>query len=285
MKLISSFLLFLFLSSCSDLFFYPDRHFYGSPSELGIPYQEFSVKDKGEPSLTGWFLPGEGNEELPTIFYLHGNAQNISAHLPNVAWLPAAGFPVVLVDPRGYGGSEGEAEIEGVHEDVRRTLRFLRERSEQFGDEYILVGQSLGATLALRIAAEKEFADLFQAIVVESPFASYRAIAREKVSDFWLLAPFQHLLVLGIRDDYSPERYIHQLPKVPLLFLIAEHDAIVPPSHTESLFRDAREPKWLWRFSGKGHLQIMKEEKHREKVRRFLRAVLQGHQSRGGKKL
>ena len=71
--------------------------------------------------LHGWFLPAQ----IPsrgTILFLHGNAENVSTHIGSVAWLPAEGFNVFLIDYRGYGLSEGVPTLDGLHRDVEAAI-------------------------------------------------------------------------------------------------------------------------------------------------------------------
>ena len=47
--------------------------------------------------------PPAGLQPKGTVLFLHGNAQNISAHIAAVHWLPKAGYNLLLLDYRGYG--------------------------------------------------------------------------------------------------------------------------------------------------------------------------------------
>jgi alpha-beta hydrolase superfamily lysophospholipase len=54
---------------------------------------------------------------------LHGNAQNISAHIHSVHWLPKQGYHVYLIDYRGYGDSTGKPT--GVIDDINTGFTWL----------------------------------------------------------------------------------------------------------------------------------------------------------------
>ena len=75
-------------------------------------------------TLHGWWLPALTDEPAKgTIYYLHGNAQNVSAHILNVAWLPEKGYNVFTLDYRGYGQSTGAPDIEGaLHDAAKRCM-------------------------------------------------------------------------------------------------------------------------------------------------------------------
>ena len=67
--------------------------------------------------LHAWFLPAGGTAR-GTVLHLHGNAANVSNHLPLVAWMPARGYNVLMLDYRGFGKSEGRPTLDGIVEDA-----------------------------------------------------------------------------------------------------------------------------------------------------------------------
>jgi uncharacterized protein len=82
-------------SSVERQFFYPDRTVYSLPAQFGLVFEDVWIPGPAGGALHGWWIPAQGTQGAPvlgTVLHLHGNAGNISAHLPLVAWLPAAGF-------------------------------------------------------------------------------------------------------------------------------------------------------------------------------------------------
>ena len=71
--------------------------------------------------LHAWFLPAQGRVK-GTVLHLHGNAANVSNHLPLVAWLPPRGFNVLTLDYRGFGRSQGTPSLDGVVDDAAAAL-------------------------------------------------------------------------------------------------------------------------------------------------------------------
>ncbi|MFO8142707.1 MAG: alpha/beta hydrolase, partial [Marinobacter sp.] len=117
------------LTGCSSVFFYPDKVTYITPDRLNLDYQDIYLDTADGETLHGWWLPAMTEEPAKgTIYYLHGNAQNISAHIFNVAWLPEQGYNVFTIDYRGYGQSTGAPDIEGTLHDAETGLRWLADR-------------------------------------------------------------------------------------------------------------------------------------------------------------
>ena len=245
-------LLAFLVSGCTSHFFYPDRVFVQGPERFGLEYREMQFAAADGTGLYSWFLPARG-EARGTILFLHGNAQNISAHLPSVAWLPAQGFNVLALDYRGYGRSGGSADLPGIMLDIDAAMRVLLERPEVRRDGLIVFGQSLGAALAIHSVANSSHRQHVRAVVADSPFADYRQVVREKMAGFWLAWPFQWLPALTVNNDYSPRKSVAALSPIPLLLLRGERDGVVPPHHAQLLYDAAREPKELWIEPGVGH--------------------------------
>lgn len=255
----------ILLTSCSSVFFYPTKDRVTDPGAMGLVFEERILDDGYGPRLILWDLRAQAQPQRGTVVYLHGNAENISTHLPNVAWLPQFGYRVILPDYRGYGGSEGTAEISGVHADVARVFRWLADQETDLSPPLILYGQSLGGSLALTVAAEPEFRSLFDLVIAESPFASYRTIAREKLATTWLTYPLQWPLGFLVPDHFSPILHIECIES-PVLLLHGEKDGTVPFSHSEALCTKISGRCQLWRFPGAAHLGILGSVATRERL-------------------
>src|SRR3954470_21194605 len=179
MRWLAAVALILALAACTPVFFQPSPTIYGSPGIYGINYEPVELRAADGTALFAWFMPARG-EARATVLYLHGNAENISAHFANVAWMPAAGFNVLALDYRGYGGSEGRPSLEGVQLDIDAGMRTLLERRDVDPRRIILFGQSLGGALAIYYAAHGEHRDRLRAVIADSAFSDYRLVAREK---------------------------------------------------------------------------------------------------------
>ena len=253
-----------FLSACDSVFFYPTRDAVMNPEEIGLQYDAVKIDDGQGPKLYGWFIPAQG-EAKGTILHLHGNAENISTHFASVYWFPQQGFNLFTFDYRGYGISEGTPTLEGVHVDAIRAAKFIRNFSKA-KKPLILLGQSLGASIAINTAANVETCGMFKAVVVESPFATYRGIAREKLSRFWLTSIFKYPLAWTISSGFDPVAVISNISPTPILIIHPNRDQIVPLSESEFLFEKAKQPKEFWRISDRKHIQTFSDPDNRRRL-------------------
>ena len=173
--------------------------------------------------LHAWFLPAQGRAK-GTVLHLHGNAANVSNHLPLVAWLPPRGFNVLTLDYRGFGRSQGTPSLDGVVDDAAAALELpAHVATTSMPTRLIVVGQSLGGATALRLLARD--AKGVRLAVIDSAFASYRQIAREAASTSGILAPLAPLVMKAFpgpeKDPITVLRSVH----VPLIFVHGTRDA------------------------------------------------------------
>lgn len=259
------------IAGCTPVFFQPTSAIYGTPGLYGIDYERVEFKAADGTGLFAWFLPARG-EPRATVLYLHGNAQNISAHFPNVAWMPAAGFNVLAIDYRGYGGSDGTPSLSGVQLDIDAAMRVLLARSDVNPDRIIVFGQSLGGALAIHYVAHSAYRSHIRAVVADSPFADYRQVAEEKLADFVITWPLKWLPTFTVNNDYAPIASVAALSPIPLLLIHGERDGVVAPHHSRALFEAAQEPKALWSIADTGHIGALHEAKVRKRLAEFLRA-------------
>ncbi len=253
-------------------FFYPDHASYSRPEDFGLSYEVVAFAARDGSRLHGWWLPAKGVAK-GVILHLHGNAANVSNHLPLVAWLPAAGYHVLTFDYRGYGDSEGSPTLDGVVEDAQAALAFLLARSESAGLPVFVVGQSLGGATAIRaLAAPSPARRRVCGLVVDSAFASYRQVATEAVRQSVVLIPLVAVAKYGLPPpEQDPQRLIGRLA-MPVLLLHGRDDTVIPFRHSQQLLAAAAEPKALVAIADGRHVDGMERPAVQERLLAFFAA-------------
>jgi len=242
------------LMGCNAYFYYPSKEIFYTPDRLGATYEDVYFPSKDGTQLNGWFIPAIG---LPkgTVIHFHGNADNMSNHYLFVQWLPKEGFNLFTFDYRGYGKSSGKPDRQGMVEDSMAAIHYVRHRSDVDPQRLLIFGQSLGGALALAAVAQGP-KDGIRAVVVESAFASYRGVVREKLADYWLTWPVQWPLAwLLISNQQSPLPMLREIAPIPLLVIHGDHDQTVPYSQGLLIYQEALSPKELWTVTGGKHTE------------------------------
>lgn len=197
-----------------------------------------------------WFTGSDGSrlhawwkEVVPsglTILVCHGNGGNVTDRRETFEQLADLEVNVLIFDYRGYGKSEGIPTEEAVYQDAEAAWDFVVSDKKVLPKRIVLLGQSLGAAIALHLASKK----VVGAVILEAPFASIRAMA-SKVSP---------LIPLGwaMKARFDTVEKARSL-KVPLLIVHGERDEIVPISQGRQVYQTATGPKTWQTIPGGGH--------------------------------
>lgn len=268
---------------CTNLIFVPMADHVLAPDQIGLAYRDVGFEAADGVKLHGWFLPaqavgktvskGRAGERTKacTLLFAHGNAENVSTHIASVWWLPAEGVNVFLFDYRGYGRSGGKPDLAGAHLDFAAALERLMVLPEVDPGRVVVLGQSLGGSIAIVGLARSPHKARVRALITDSAFSDYRAIVREKLAGFFLTWAFQWPLSFTIDGDHRPLEAIAEISPVPVLTIHGLADQVVPPHHGEALHAAAGEPKELWLLPDSGHIKTFLDPANRARLLDYLR--------------
>jgi len=199
-----------------------------TPAAAGAPEMRVVtlVTDDGL-ELTSWYAPPSTRRGV--IVYFQGNGGHIGHRIFKVRDFLDAGYGLLLVGYRGYGGNPGSPSEAGLFADGRAALAFLAGEGIA-GEDIVLLGESLGTGVAVYLASERTVG----AVILEAPFTS-AADAGKRAYPF---LPVNQL----IYDRFDSLSRIDAVT-APLLVVHGERDNIIPVDLGRELFAAANEPK------------------------------------------
>lgn len=233
-------IIFLFVTFFIYLF---QRHLIYFPTKETPELNKYQANDmkiitlhtKDGLLLSSWYKKAKAGH--PTLLYLHGNAGNIGSRIPLVRKFINAGYGVLLLEYRGYGGNMGSPSEQGLYTDGRAALAFLQSQGLSL-KRIALYGESLGTGVATKLAAENKVC----ALVLQSPYTS--------LSD---LASYHYPWILFKPQDKFDLMSIIRTISAPLLILHGKKDDVVPYSQGQIIFKQANQPKKMLSFSNASH--------------------------------
>lgn len=194
------------------------------------------------------------------------------------------GHNVLIFDFRACGQSAGIRTTGGNEEvrDLLGALTYLQSRPDVDPHRVGALGLSMGAAVVLLAATQSQ--DM-AAIVADSSFVTLDSVL-ERGLPFLRYAPGllrrSFLLplaeaVLGLRASrVRPIEAVQALGHMPILFIHALEDRLVPSTDSEALYAAAQGPKELWLVEGADHCmaRFLYPEEYLERVDRFFRRHL-----------
>ena len=172
--------------------------------------------------LTAWWVPAIGSARGATVLVAPGNAGSRALRVPLARGLAAAGFEVLLVEYRGYGGNPGSPTEDGLAADVRAAYQYLVEERGVDSGRLVLFGESLGGAVLTRLATERPVGGL----VLRSPFTSLADVG-ERV---YPILPVRALLL----DRFPLLDHLRSV-RVPVAVVAGGADEVVPVEQSRAV--------------------------------------------------
>jgi fermentation-respiration switch protein FrsA (DUF1100 family) len=263
-----------------EVFLHPPRLLPDqSPGDQGVAYRDVSFAATDGLALRGWYLPSQNGAAVIVGHGFGGHRALAPAVL--LAW---HGYGVLAFDWRAHGASDGDLSTLGYHEvrDVAGGLAWLQAQPEVDRGRIGMLGESMGAVIAIRAAAQ--MADI-RAVVAVSPYPT----AEEALRNVWRgtglpAFPFVPLQIAisqwrtGLDlDDLDSLAHVAAISPRPILILAGGQDPIIGPNAGQRFYAAAGEPKALWFEPSLGHLNFLDvypAEYERRVVGFFDRALL-----------
>jgi pimeloyl-ACP methyl ester carboxylesterase len=211
-----------------------------TPAALDLPFETHRFPSENGSTLEAWHIPSKEKRLIVVLF--HGYAASKSTILNAARVFHGLGYPTLLVDFYGSGGSSGDETTLGVEEarDVAAAVDYVRQTWPS--RKVVLYGISMGGAAVLRaIAAEKVNAD---GIIIEATFDTLLNTGKSRFRALGLPgSPFTELLLFwgslqrGFNFfSHSPVDYA-RFVNCPTLILHGEKDRRTTLEQARSLAR------------------------------------------------
>ena len=250
------------------LVFYPN---IGRSTDWSLPSnaEEVWLESAGEPKLHAWFMQSPGADL--TVLYCHGNGGDLAGLKPMYDQLRAHKVNVFAFDYRGYGKSGGSPSEAGIYRDGLAAYDWLVANGGVRPQQIVVLGHSLGTTVATYVAAKRPC----RGLILESPLASARAMASK-------IIPFPPL-GWASRLRLDNEGRVKSI-RCPILIVHGTSDTVIPIEHGRRVFEAANEPKKLVEVPGGGHNDLWSRgsSAYEQALAEFLRRLRHNSASRGG---
>jgi dipeptidyl aminopeptidase/acylaminoacyl peptidase len=261
----------------------------------GIVFEDVAIPSFDRTRLYGWWM--NAGREAATVVVLHGVKKNRTDVLRAALVLRRAGLNVLVFDGRGHGNSEGRYVTYGFYErrDVESAIAWLIKEKKIDGNRVGLAGESMGAAIALQVAAHNP---RIRAVWADSPFASLRRVTEEFVRRITglpdavlnpvLWTSIQVASYRGKFDVYSVDPLaLAGKISCPVYLVHGTADQLIATAHSENIYEALGSEKEIWFVEGARHARSIRHARreYSERLSRFFteKLVAQKRKQQGAK--
>ena len=185
--------------------------------------------------IYAWFI--DPKKDMPTILYLHGQAESILKHQNVARFCYDNGFGLFLLSYRGHYKSSGRPSEKGVYIDAKSAIIQL-EKMGISSKKVIVWGHSLGTVSALEVASSNNI----MAAILQSPIKNIKSASLD-VCKFYARRLHLHALTLLNEQIILNTNFIQKFDaiskiknvKCPVLILHSKTDRIAPYTNSVEL--------------------------------------------------
>jgi len=213
-----------------SLLYHPKENNYFS-DKLEVSIKRVKIKTSDGVELLSWYHKKDF-EDYKTILFLHGNAGSLENRIHKINHFKDININFLIISWRGFSGNAGKPTEEGLYEDAKSAVRWLKSRGVD-EKQIIIYGESLGTGVAIEIAQNKNFSG----IILESPFTSMINAGKDKY-------PYLPVKLL-LKDKYESDKKIRNV-KSPILIMHGKLDKIVPFTMGKKMYKLSNVPKYYY---------------------------------------
>ena len=215
--------------------------------DLGVAYEAVTLPTGDGLELTASYVPSRNRA---AILLFPGASRADEARM-----LVAHGYGVLLLDPRGQGGSEGDVVLWAGDQDLLAGAAYLQGRPDVDADRIGAIGFSIGGEMLLRAAAES---NSIRAVVSEGAGQRVGETDTSGVAGV-LVDPSQAVMTAAtiiFSNHLPPAPIVDRIGDIsprPLLLIYAEPGIGGESTRQPKYFAAAGDPKAIWKVPGASH--------------------------------
>ena len=224
----------VYICLCALVFFAQDWLAFPGKSEQGTPQTRIHYSGNAEvlDLHTADGIPikavygSVGDPAAPTILYFYGNAGAVAWSEGEFDHFRKLGCNVLIPDLAGYGASGGSPSEKNFYATADAAWEYLQHRNDINHNKIITLGWSMGAGIAIDLAARKPVAG----VATFNAFTTLPAMAHQLFK--WM--PTSLLL----RYRFDNESKIKMI-RAPVFICNGARDTLVPPQMSDDLAKTA----------------------------------------------
>ncbi len=227
-----------------NLLYHPTENNYLN-NQINFEYEKILIETEKNIQLKSWFIKKD-IKRYKTLVFFHGNAGNLFNRVYKLNQLNKLNINILIISWRGFSGNLGKPTEKNLYSDAIKSIKWLNDRGIK-NSEIVLYGESLGTGVAVELAQN----NVFNSIILESPFTSIAKAAK-------IYYPYVPINLL-LKDRYDSEKKISKIT-APILIMHGMKDDITPFVMGKDLYNKANEPKYFYSPENDNHMMDFNNE-------------------------
>lgn len=226
--------------------------------EIAPEYNEVRIPVPVIGKVTGWLHKNAvASDSTPVILYLHGNAENLETlkRSQQLAAFQQIKAHVLAIDFPGYGTSDGQSSESALVSAGKAAFEWLA--TEFPRNPKVIMGWSLGAGVALQVAAEEQP----DGLIALSPWSSLPEAAADHYPR-WVVG-------LVVDEKYNSIEAARSV-KCPVLVIHGEQDELIPVDHSQRIAASLKGTVQYMRVFDAGHNDLFAQEEVWQQIHAFI---------------
>lgn len=250
-----------FIIVCSILYFFQEKLIF-FPQKLEKNYvfdfnqkfEEINIVTSDGKKLNSLLFKAEHSKGL--IFYLHGNAGNLSSWGKVAKTYTDLNYDIFILDYRGFGKSEGSINNQNqLFEDNQTVYNKIKERYNE--DQIIILGYSIGTGMASKLASMNKP----KLLILQAPYYNLTDLMQHN---------YKFIPTFILKYKFSTNEYLKNC-KMPVAVFHGMQDEVIYYGAALKLQHEFKPNDTLITLQNQGHNGMTDNEDYKLQVSKLLK--------------
>ena len=253
----------VYISICGYMYFFQESFIFhpevlakNEVIDYGLNEAELTIETEDGVKLSGILCKSTAKPKK-LVFFLHGNAGNLTDQAQAAKFYTDLGFDFFTFDYRGFGKSSGEIKSEEqFYEDIERMYDEML--SVYSPDSIVIVGYSVGTAPAAMIANRAKPSP--SKLVLIAPYFSMTDMTTRRY-------PFIPSFLLEYK--FETDKFVSR-QQMPILIIHGDKDEVLPVDGSRKLSKLLNEKSSYYEIKGQGHDDFELNAEFKTQISAFL---------------
>ena len=236
------------------MIFFPQKLDKNYHYEFKEKFEEINILTNDNKKINGLLFHADSTKGL--IFYLHGNAGNLSSWGEVARTYTDLGYDLFIIDYRGYGKSEGKITGQDqLYQDNQIAFNELKKKYSE--DKIIVLGYSIGTGLAAHLASTNKP----KLLILQAPYYNLTDMMKHTYS---------FVPTFLLKYKFATNEYLKNCT-MPVVIFHGNQDEVIYYESSLKLQKEFKHSDTLITLPGQGHNGMTNNKEYKTELQKILK--------------